>query len=292
MSYYRYQNNSGYHMRPRLLRGAIREIIIANAVIFLIMILFGLQRSFSVYFGLVPRLIWSKGFIWQLVTYMFIHGGFGHIFFNMFALWMFGMELENHWGKREFYRYYFITGIGSGLITFLFSWNSSIPVVGASGAIYAVLLAFGLMYPERPIYLYFLFPIKAKYLVLIMGALTFFFALSPGGSAISHLTHLGGLVIGFVYLRRHRLLRELNLNIRWPRIKLRNPFRNFIRRVPKDEEQQKDEFRERYDTDQTMREEVDRILDKINQKGYDSLSEEEKRTLYLASRYFAEKEKN
>ena len=165
------QNYTGYnqqYIRPRIFTGAVKNIIIANLVVFLFMTLFQTERFFLYYFGLVPQFVWGRGFVWQLFTYMFIHGGFGHIFMNMFVLWMFGSEIENTLGKREFYKFYFITGIGSGLITLLFSLNSTIPVVGASGAIYAILVAFAMMYPNRLIYFYFLIPIKAKYFVLIM----------------------------------------------------------------------------------------------------------------------------
>ena len=290
MNFNRYSNSGygNYYVRPRLFKGALRSIIVANVAVFVFMMLFQLQGTFSKFFGLVPSYVWGRGYVWQLFTYMFIHGGFGHIFFNMFALWMFGMELENRWGRKEFYRYYFLTGIGSGLITMLFSWNSSIPVVGASGAIYAILLAFGMMFPERLIYFYFLIPIKAKYFVMIMGVITFISTFNPGGGNISHLTHLGGLLIGFLYLKRFDLMRSLNLTIRLPKIRIKNPFKRFVRRVPK----QDVDIRSRYDADITLKEEVDRILDKINKTGYDSLDENEKRTLLLASQYFANRDKH
>jgi hypothetical protein len=197
---------------------------------------------------------------------------------------MFGTEIESYWGKKEFYKYYFLTGVGSGIITFIFSLNSSIPVVGASGAIYGVLVAFALLFPERRIYLYFLIPIKAKYFVLIMGIITFFSSFSLGVSQISHLTHLGGLVIGYLYLRRKRIFS--NINMRIPKIRVPNPFKKIIRKV---EKKPKPPKHTSYDTDKTMREEIDRLLDKINSEGYESLSEQEKQTLVLASEYFAKK---
>jgi hypothetical protein len=174
--------------------------------------------------------------------------------------------------------------VGSGLITMLFNLNSTIPVVGASGAIYGVLLAFGMLFPERYIYFYFLIPVKAKYFVAIMGAITFFSTLSPGASNISHLTHLGGLLIGFLYLKRYSIRRSLNIRI--PHLKFKNPLKGIIRKVDKNQN-----AKTNYDTDETLQEEIDRILDKINQGGYDSLSPEEKQTLYLASEYFAKKRK-
>ncbi|MCK4295263.1 MAG: rhomboid family intramembrane serine protease, partial [Candidatus Marinimicrobia bacterium] len=208
MIYHRHGNNVRYgsgNIRPRLFKGAVRNIIIINVAVFIVMYLLPVEKFFLLTFGIVPKFVWSRGFIWQPLTYLFIHGGFWHILMNMFVLWMFGMEIENYWGKKEFYKYYFITGIGSGLITLLFSLNSTIPVVGASGAIYGILVAFALMFPNRYLYLYFLIPIKAKYFVIFIAVVTFFSTITPGTSNISHLTHLGGFLIGFVYLKRWQI---------------------------------------------------------------------------------------
>ncbi|GAB4367148.1 MAG: hypothetical protein Kow0042_07520 [Calditrichia bacterium] len=158
-------------------------------------------NGFNSFFGLVPFLALSKLFIWQFVSYMFLHGGFGHIFFNMFALWMFGVELERTWGTREFLKFYFLTGIAAGLFSAIFSWGSVIPTIGASGAIYGILAAYALFFPDRYVYLYFLFPIKMKYLALILGALAFFSSFGQGQSGIAHTAHLGGMVVGYFYLR-------------------------------------------------------------------------------------------
>lgn len=289
MSYYRYGGywrgyDSGY-IRPRLFGGAIRTIIVINVAVYLVMMLFGLQRFFSFNFGLVPRSVIGKGYVWQLVTYLFVHGGFWHLFWNMFVLWMFGTEIENYWGKKEFFKYYFITGVGAGVITLLCSIGSPVPVVGASGAIYGILVAFGMMFPDRYIYFYFLIPIKAKYFVILMGIMTFVSSLSPGYSNISHLTHLGGLLIGFVYLKREWI---------WFKLGAKLPsfdFKKVVRKAKKSPgDRDRFDFRG-YDTEETLREEVDRILDKISSQGYDSLTEEEKKLLYLASEYFAKKDK-
>jgi len=283
------QNYTGYnqqYIRPRIFTGAVKNIIIANLVVFLFMTLFQTERFFLYYFGLVPQFVWGRGFVWQLFTYMFIHGSYGHIFMNMFVLWMFGSEIENAWGKNEFYKFYFITGIGSGLITLLFSLNSSIPVVGASGAIYAVLVAFAMMYPNRLIYFYFLIPIKAKYFVLIMGVITFFSSFTQGSGGISHLTHLGGIIIGYLYLTRRGPISKIRFKM--PHITIRNPFANFIRKI---EKESKNTDINLQGTEQTMREELDRLLDKINRDGYEKLSETERRNLTLIGKYFADKNK-
>jgi membrane associated rhomboid family serine protease len=156
-----------------------------------------ITREIDFYFGLIPLLVWKKYFLWQLFTYIFLHGGFSHIFFNLLALWMFGGELESYWGSKKFLFYFFLCGIGAGIFTVLFS---SYPVIGASGAIYGILLAYGWLFPNRPILIYFLFPIPAKYMVIIFGLIELFSSSSGTGGGIAHLTHLGGLVFGFFYM--------------------------------------------------------------------------------------------
>lgn len=215
--------------------------------------------------------------LWQPFTYLFFHGGIWHVLINMFVLWMFGSELEKYWGKREFLRFFFVTGVGSGLVTVLFSLSSSTPVVGASGAIYGVLLAYGLMFPNRLVYLYFLIPIKVKYLVILIGTIAFFSSLNPGYSNISHLTHLSGMIIGFVYLRSN-----LSSNLNWNTI---NHFvihrKNEIKRHYKDKKNEKRE---------ALKLKVDAVLDKINEKGYDSLSKSEREFLFTASKKLSQEE--
>ena len=151
----------------------------------------------------MPTLVLHQFWVWQLATYMFLHGGIFHILFNMLALWMFGAELERIWGTRYFLKFYFVTGIGAGFLTVLFSLlpfgfaqqvQHSI-VIGASGAIYGLLLAYALYFPDRPIYMYFVFPIPAKIFVAIMGAIAFFSSLSEAGG-VANATHLGGLLVG------------------------------------------------------------------------------------------------
>jgi membrane associated rhomboid family serine protease len=163
----------------------------------------GLINGLTYYLGLRPWAIWHEGWVWQLVTYMFLHGSFTHILFNMLALWMFGSQIEGDWGTPEFVRYYFFTGIGAGIITALVFPNEFFPTVGASGAIFGLLLAYGVSYPDRPIFLYFLFPIPAKFFVIIFGVIELlagFTALTRGGSRIAHFAHLGGIVFGLLYL--------------------------------------------------------------------------------------------
>lgn len=158
--------------------------------------------AFEYIFGLVPQLIIGKFYLWQLGSYMFLHGGFWHIFINMFILWMFGCELERTWGSREFLKYYLLTGIVAGVTIFLwnmFMGNPSTPTIGASGAVFGILAAYALFFPDREIYVYFLFPVKAKYFVLFIGLIEFLSL--PSQDGVSHIGHLGGLIAGFFYLR-------------------------------------------------------------------------------------------
>jgi len=162
--------------------------------------------------GLVSTLVLRQLRVYQLVTYMFIHAGLLHILFNMLALWMFGTELERMWGTRFFLKFYFVTGIGAGLLTVLLTLLPFGPlrqlyvsnIVGASGAIYGLLLAYALYFPERRIYMYLVFPIPARVFVIIMGAIAFYLSLSDSGG-VANATHLCGLLVGYVYLKGARI---------------------------------------------------------------------------------------
>jgi len=185
----------------------IKNLMIIMGAVFLLQMF--VSRWFEYYLGLVPILVWREYFLWQLFTYIFLHGDLFHILFNLFSLWMFGGELENYWGSKKFLFYFFLCGIGAGIFTVLFS---SYPVIGASGAIYGILLAYGWLFPNRPILIYFLFPIPAKYMVIIFGFLELYASRSGAGGGIAHLTHLGGLVFGFFYMAypmiRQKIRRE------------------------------------------------------------------------------------
>jgi len=184
--------------------------------------------------GLMPAAVVEQGHVWQLATYMFLHAGLFHILFNMLALWMFGTELERIWGTRFFLKFYFVTGIGAAALTVLFSLlpigiaaqlRHSI-VIGASGAIYGLLLAYGLYFPDRPIYMYLVFPIPAKYFVMIMGAIAFYSSLADN-NGVANATHLGGLLVGYVYLKgaRFRPLSEMKYwYLRWKMNRTRKKF--------------------------------------------------------------------
>ena len=148
-------------MGPQL-TPVVKVLIISCAGMFLLSTLGGAQSEIFRFLGLVPYAVVSKFFLWQPVTYLFLHANLGHVFWNMFALWMFGCELERTWGSREFLRFFLITGVGAGLLSIILNPFSPIPTVGASGAIYGILAAFGLLFPERVVLLFFVFPVKAK----------------------------------------------------------------------------------------------------------------------------------
>jgi membrane associated rhomboid family serine protease len=139
---------------------------------------------------------------WQLVSYMFLHGGLGHIFFNLFALWIFGQAIENYWGTKRFTTYYFLTGIGAALIHMMISGGGA-PTIGASGAVFGILLAFGMMFPERYIMLLILLRSRSRRSTLwLFSALSnFFYGVTGTRTGIAHFAHLGGMVVGFLLIR-------------------------------------------------------------------------------------------
>ena len=146
-----------YSYRPRfgfgsMLTPMVKSLLIINVIVFLLEYITGGTEMIYL-LGLVPRFVLRRFFIWQFFTYMFLHGGFWHLFLNMFILWMFGSEIERYWGSREFLKYYFITGVGAGFLSWLTAMNSPVPTIGASGAIYGILVAYGMMFPNRPVYL-------------------------------------------------------------------------------------------------------------------------------------------
>jgi len=191
MTYYRF--SFGYGLTP-----VIKKLMIIMGAVFLLQMV--VSQWINFYLGLVPILVWKKYFLWQLFTYIFLHGGLSHLLFNLLALWMFGGELESYWGSRKFFQYFLFCGIGAGICTVAFSPYQFIPVIGASGAIYGILLAYGWLFPNRLIYIYFLFPIPAKYMVIIYGLIELFSSMEGTGGGIAHLTHLGGLLFGLLYM--------------------------------------------------------------------------------------------
>jgi len=221
---------SSFSFGPGPLSPALKAIIAANVAVFLASTF---VPALTQWFGLVPTAILEQFRLWQLATYMFLHGGIFHILFNMLALWMFGTELERLWGTRCFLKFYFVCGIGAGILTVLFSL---LPfgfaqqvyysvVIGASGAIYGLLLAYALTYPERPILLIVFF-VPAKITVLILGAIALLSSISEVGG-IANATHLGGLLVAYLFLKSARAHPMAELKYRYLKWKINRVRRKF-----------------------------------------------------------------
>jgi membrane associated rhomboid family serine protease len=230
----RYPSASGfsYSFGPGPLTPAIKALVIANVVMFVIALI---APAITLRLGLRPESVVEQLQIWQPFTYMFLHAGIFHILFNMLALWMFGVELERMWGSRFFTKYYFVCGVGAALTTMLLAFTplSSFAqlytslTIGASGAVYGILLAYALYFPNRPIYMYMVFPIPAKYFVMIIGAISLLSSMGGPGGGVAHSTHLGGLVAGYLYLKggRIHLLSEVKYRyLKWRINRLRRRF--------------------------------------------------------------------
>ena len=293
MSYYRYSNPN--YFRPSFFGGfhyfalVIKWLLISNVLVFL---LAGFALRGAPFDAYTAKLLYlfpvkSGDFqVWQLFTYMFMHGSFMHLFFNMFALWMFGMQLENDWGSRKFLVYYFLCGIGAGISNLILGplFGASAPTVGASGAIYGVLLAFGITYPNQHVFMVpFFIPVPAKYVVSMYIVLE---VLSLGATdGVAHFAHLGGAAVGFVYL----MIARRGMSFQRMFSKARDQF------VPRERVGEYSSYQNRnvtdakyYDLhdeeDRINQEQIDEILDKISQHGYQSLSEKEKKILFDASK--------
>jgi membrane associated rhomboid family serine protease len=201
---------SSFSFGPGPLSIAMKTLIGANVAMFFAQLFF---QPITSLFGLVPALVVQQFWAWQLVTYMFLHANLLHIVFNILALWMFGTELERIWGTRYFLKFYFVTGIGAAVLTVVmsllpFEFSRALyasDIIGASGAIYGLLLAYALYFPNRPIYMYFLFPVPAKIFVVIMGAIAFYASLSGIGGGTANATHLGGLIVAYLFLKSARM---------------------------------------------------------------------------------------
>ena len=195
---------------PGPLSSAMKALIGVNVALFVVK-LFIPPLTLEQLLGLSPQHLFHDLRLWQPVTYMFVHGSPSHIVFNMLALWMFGSELERVWGTRYFVKFYFACGVGAGLLTAVFSF---VPVdfaeavyystvVGASGAIYGLLFAYALYFPDRPILLV-LFWVPARVCVAILGAIALYMSLSEVGG-VANATHLFGLLVGYLMLKTSRM---------------------------------------------------------------------------------------
>jgi membrane associated rhomboid family serine protease len=297
-----------------------KNLLIVNVLAFIATFVFersgiDLTRMLGLHFFLA-----SEFHIYQFITYMFLHGGFTHILFNMFALWMFGSVIERVWGPKKFLFYYICCGVGAGFtqelvqyITYSMEGIAAYQYVnaggvqmttdayinlwttiGASGAVYGILLAFGMIFPnERLFIIPFPFPIKAKWLIVGYIAIEMFSAMSGPGDGVAHMAHLGGMLFGFLLIRYWQ--KHPDSSAGFGRSRGQEFFDNLKRKYDARQNQQhmkaehtsapRRETDEEYNARQRKnQEEVDAILDKIRKSGYDSLTKEEKKKLFDQSR--------
>lgn len=333
-----------------ILPPGVKNLLIINTLVFLATIVFAKTGSYDLTRWLGLHYMAAPDFrVWQFVTYMFMHANFSHLFFNMFALWMFGAAVENTWGTKRFLIYYFITGLGAALVHYLITflqihpmmallnqflndpsletyrylaenakdvrfhemlrnnlmvlqqnpgsldeivnitanardmYLNSFNIIGASGAVYGVLLAFGMLFPNDYIYLYFMLPIKAKWFVIIYGVIELATGLSTS-DGVAHFAHLGGMIFGLLVIllwrrneRNHDgwIMPEREKTFRLRRKKDKYYVSPESGRPLNDEEFNARRAEEKQKTD--------RILEKISQSGYESLSKEEKDFLFNQS---------
>ncbi len=267
----------------------VKKLMIINGAVFIFQLFFAIfsgssgkaVSGFDQFFGLSHQGLIISLKLWQVFTYMFLHGGWMHIIFNLVALWMFAGELEQQWGSKAFLRFYLYSGIGAGLFIallniYIFSnYNVSPITLGASGAIYGVLLAYGMTWPNREVLLWFILPIKMKYLVLFFGLFEFFGTLSSataGNGGISHIGHLGGLISGFIiiYSRRKGLGSKKTVNQSAGFVKKR--------RLKKQQQLIQDRIK--------AKKIIDELLEKITKTGMNSLTADEKKQLEWARKNY------
>lgn len=297
--YYRPMGFGGFSFFPPV----IKNLLIINGAVFFLTVMMenivvgGVPAGDILmrWFALMP---FGSGFfqVWQIITYQFLHGGFGHIFFNMFTLWMFGVELEQIWGSKKFLSYYLLCGVGGGVAHLglsEFLTGSVPPVIGASGAIFGIMIAFALMFPDRYIFLYFLIPVKTKYFIGFMIVLNLL-AIDDRGSGVAHLAHIGGALTGLLFII---LDKKTSFGMK--------DYFGSLRHRRRDEFSKRSSYSannsgysSRYDDDERVedvkyedigeepitQEDIDRILDKISQSGYKNLTDKEKKILFEASK--------
>lgn len=251
----------------------VKRLLIANGAIFLFMWISGSAGFFVEWFAFRPSRILTRP--WGALTYMFLHAGFWHVFINMLMLFFFGLPLERRWGSREFIKYYLLCGLGGVALSFLFQSSS---IIGASAAVYGVMIAFAMTWPDAPIHVWGIFPVKAKWLAAFLFVVSTLSALGGGGDGIAHFAHLGGLVTGFVYLKNDwRVPAWLRTGGRTApsRASGRRPAGGSAPRAP---------GRGGSADEEALLDEVDAILDKISRSGMASLTRGELELLNEVSR--------
>jgi membrane associated rhomboid family serine protease len=257
----------------------VQRLIIANIAVFLFDYMSG--GMLRIYMAFVPQRILVAP--WTLITYMFAHGGFFHLFFNMLVLFFFGPPLEARWGSREFFKFYLICGLGGAMLSFMFAPMS--PIIGASAAVYGVMLAFAMNWPDSQIYIWAILPVKAKYLVAVLAVFSVMSMMGPGGDNIAHAAHLGGFVAGFLYLKlggpggplggMKKMMSRRRVQV------VRDEPRSTVRTGPPPPSARRRGGREDH-----LLDELDRVLEKISSEGMSSLTAEERRLLDEVSKRY------
>ena len=248
----------------------VKQLLIANLAVFVLTRMIpGVEvERIEDLFGFVAADVLGRGRVWQFATYMFLHGGFFHILFNMMLLWMFGTTVEHRWGSRAFLTYYAVCGLGGAILSWVMGPSSTVPMIGASAAVLGVLLAYTLMYPDQQVLIWFVIPVKMKVLLWLLVAVDLIGAVGLLRGNVAHFAHLGGLLFGWIYLKQDWRFGALGRRVRGARARQRM--------------RQRAQQAERT---QTRQEEIDRILEKISAEGMDSLTERELKILREASRH-------
>lgn len=264
------QPGSGLRIGPGYISPVIKYLIIINVIVYFIQSVSTIRLSDT--FGLTPLLFFREfpNLFFQPITYMFFHAGLFHLMFNMFALWMFGTEIEARLKSRSFIKFYFLCGLGGALLSLMFNYNMPNPIVGASGAIYGVLAAYWLMFPNRVLYIFFVFPMRVRWAIPLFAVLNFV----ASGTNVAHLAHFGGALVGLMFIKG---------DIHWL-----SPF-NWLKKL-RNRRQEEQLIKNRLRAEDVMKR-VDKILDKINDVGLENISREEKKFLEEASQILSNNDK-
>lgn len=270
MAYRESYGFGGYRLTPW-----VKRLIIANLAVFVMVNLVFRGTGLGRWLAFHPADVLNQP--WTILTYMFVHGGFWHVFFNLLVLFFFGPPLEERWGSREFIKYYLVCGLGGAVLSFVFAFNSS--VVGASAAVYGVMLAFAMNWPDMPIYIWGIFPVKAKWLVLVLALFALYSAYTASGDGVAHFAHLGGFAFGWLYLkldfRGNTTFTKLKKMVSRPRLTV-------VSGAPPKRPPEKPRRR----ADEGVYDDVDKVLDKISTQGIASLTAEERKLLDEVSRRY------
>ena len=255
-----------------MLTPVVKRLMIANVVVFVLTLLVGLPFMVD-WFAFHPTRIFFRP--WGPITYMFLHGDLMHLAVNMLVLFFFGPPLESRWGDKEFVRFYITCGLGGVALSYLFLPAS---VIGASAAMYGIMLAFAMNWPDAPIYVWGIFPVKAKYLVGFMFVLSALSAVQAAGGGVAHFAHLGGLAAGFIYLKADWRPGQHMGGLKKAASRSRR-----LAIVPRDENDGEEPgvgaSARRHNEDPALYDKVDKVLDKISATGMSSLTPDELKLL-------------